>query len=214
MNIRDRWVKALQGLTLPDIKIAIFQDSKKVEAKRGKILFTHFGVSGPTIINMSRKVNELLAYGDVFISLDIVPNLAFDTLNSSLQDLFKKHSNKMFKNALPLLVPATLAPIVTEMSGIDGDTFCHSITREERVRLMSTLKDMRMQVDSLMSPENAIVASGGIDLAEVDSKTMRSKLVPNLYVTGDILNINRPSGGFSLQLCWTTGFVAGTWAAQ
>ena len=214
VNIKDSWVKSLQGRTLEDIKISLFQDNEKVETKKGKILFTHFGVSGPTIINLSRKINELIPYGDVYIALDLVPQFDFDTLNTALQDLFKEHINKKIKNSLDALIPAAFVPIICKMSEIDEETFNHSITREERVRLMHVLKNVRMQVESLQSPENAIVASGGVELTEVDWKTMKSKLFSNLYLTGDILNINRPSGGYSLQLCWTTGMVAGSWAAK
>ena len=163
---------------------------------------------------MSRKINELLPYGDVFISLDILPQFDFSSLNIELQKLFKDNSNKKFKNALSDLIPSSLVPIIIEISKINSDTFCHSITRDERIKLMHFLKDIRMQVESLMSPENAIVSSGGVELKEVDFKTMRSNLFSNLYLTGDILNINRPSGGYSLQLCWTTGFVAGTHSSR
>ena len=209
-NIYDEWIKPLQGVTLPEIKINLFQDEKKIESKKGKILFTHFGVSGPTILNMSRKINELLPYGEVSISLDVLPKFDFSSLNTELQKIFKENSNKKIKNSISNLIPSSLIPIAFEMSKINGDTFCHSITRDERILLMHILKDMRMRVESLMSPENAIVSSGGVELKEVDFKTMRSNLFSNLYLTGDILNINRPSGGYSLQLCWTTGFVAGT----
>jgi len=210
VNIKDEWVKKLQGVAIPDIKISIVQDNKKSETKIGKILFTHFGVSGPTILNMSRKINELIPYGDVFISLDLLPKLDFSSLNTQLQKILQENSNKKIKNILPLIVPASISEIAISMAKIDENTFGHSITREERIQLMHTLKDIRMEVHSLMSPENAIVSSGGVTLTEVDWKTMQSKIIHNLYLTGDILNINRPSGGFSLQLCWTTGFVAGT----
>ena len=135
VNIHDEWVKNLQGVTLPEIKISIFQADKKVESKKGKILFTHFGVSGPTVLNMSRKINELLPYGDVFISLDILPQFDFSSLNTELQKLFKNNSNKKFKNALSDLIPSSLVSAVLEISKINGDTFCHSITRDERIKL-------------------------------------------------------------------------------
>ena len=214
LNIKDEWAKELQGLALDNIKISIIQDDKKIEAKPGKILFTHFGVSGPTILNMSRKINELMPNGDVFISLDLLPKFDFSTLNTELQKIFKKHTNKIFKNAILDLIPSGLVPIIIKKSDIGGDTFCHSITRDERIKLMHVLKDIRLQIESLLSPENAIVSSGGVELKEVDFKTMQSKLFSNLYLTGDILNINRPSGGYSLQICWTTGFVAGTNASK
>ena len=214
LNIKEEWAKELSGVTLPDIKISIIQDDKKIETKPGKILFTHFGVSGPTILNMSRKVNELMPNGDVFISLDLLPKFDFSSLNLELQKVFKKHTNKIFKNAILDLIPSGLAPIIIKKSDIGGDVFCHSITRDERIKIMHVLKDVRIQVESLQSPENAIVSSGGVKLEEVDFKTMQSKLFSNLYLTGDILNINRPSGGYSLQICWTTGFVAGTNSAK
>jgi predicted Rossmann fold flavoprotein len=210
INIKESWVKELQGVTLPEIKISILEDDKKVETKLGKILFTHFGVSGPTILNMSRKINEIIPNGDVFITLDLLPKFDFSSLNEELQKIFKKHTNKKFRNAILDLIPSGLVEIVIKKSDINGDTFCHSVTRDERIKLMHVLKDIRMQIESLQSPENAIVASGGVALEEVDFKTMQSKLFPNLYLTGDILNINRPSGGYSLQICWTTGYVAGT----
>jgi predicted Rossmann fold flavoprotein len=210
INIKEDWVKGLQGITLPEVKISIFQDDKKVETKLGKILFTHFGLSGPTILNMSRKINELMPYGDVFVSLDILPKFDFSSLNTELQKVFKKHTNKKFRNAILDLIPSGLVEIIIKKSDINGDTFCHSVTRDERIKLMHVLKDIQIQVKSLQSPENAIVSSGGVKLEEVDFKTMQSKLFSNLYLTGDILNINRPSGGYSLQICWTTGYVAGT----
>ncbi|MDO8575520.1 MAG: NAD(P)/FAD-dependent oxidoreductase [bacterium] len=214
VNIKDEWVRNLQGVAMPEIKISIFQDDKKIESKKGKILFTHFGISGPTILNMSRKINELIPYGDVIISLDLMPNFDFSTIKTELERIFKENINKKFKNALSSIVPSALVSTIAEKSGIDEDKPNHSITREEKIRLMHVLKDIRMEVHSLMSPENAIVSSGGVDLNEVDFKTMTSKLYPNLYLTGDILNINRPSGGYSLQICWTTGFVAGSNASS
>ncbi len=214
INIKESWVKELQGVTLPEVKISILEDDKKIETKLGKILFTHFGVSGPTILNMSRKINEIIPNGDVYISLDLLPKFDFSSLNEELQKIFKKHTNKKFRNAILDLIPSGLVEIVIKKSDINGDTFCHSVTRDERIKLMHVLKDVRMQVESLQSPENAIVASGGVALEEVDFKTMQSELFPNLYLTGDILNINRPSGGYSLQICWTTGYVAGTNASR
>jgi len=208
--IKDKWIKDLQGVSLPEIKISILQFGKKEECKKGKILFTHFGISGPTILNMSKKVNELLSHGDVTISLDILPRFDFSSLNEKLQKLFKENINKKIKNTLTEIVPAAFVPIILGLSDINPDTMNNSVTREERIKLMKVLKDIPLQVGGLLGPENAIVSSGGINLKEIDGKTMRSSLFANLYLTGDILNIDRPSGGYSLQLCWTTGFVAGS----
>jgi len=207
--VYEAWPKRLQGITLKDIKISLFQNNAKQDSVKGKILFTHFGVSGPTILNMSKDIGELLKYGDVFISLDILPTLDYGQLNTKLQEIFKEHSNKKFKNGLGNLVPAALAPVIVELSGINGETQNNSITREERLKLVQVLKDLRMRVFHLLGAEKAIVTSGGVALPEVDFKTMRSRLFENLYLVGDVLDIDRPSGGYSLQLCWTTGFVAG-----
>ena len=211
--IKDAWVKKLQGISLSGIKIILWQDGVKQAKGEGKILFTHFGVSGPAILNLSKDIGELLKYGDVTLSLDILPSLDYGKLNSQLLEICQRQSNKKFKNCLSSLMPSALAPIVIKLSGINSDTFSHSVTREERLKLVKLLKNMEMKVAGLLGVEKAIVTSGGVALEEVDFKTMRSRLFANLYFVGDILNIDRPSGGYSLQLCWTTGYVAGTSAS-
>lgn len=212
--LKDDWVKRLAGVSIPDIKITIFQNNEKQGVSKGKILFTHVGISGPTVLNMSRDVGELIKYGDVTLSLDLLPSEDYSTLNTKLQALFKEHDKKKFQNALSNLVPSAIAPVVVELSKIDKDKPCNSITREERLSLVHLLKAIPMNVKGLLGLEKAIISSGGVILDEVNFKTMRSRLYPNLYLVGDILNIDRPSGGYSLQLCWTTGFVAGTWAVE
>ena len=207
--VKDVWVKRLAGVSLADIKIAILQNNEKQGVIKGKILFTHVGLSGPAILNMSKDIGELLKYGSVVLSLDLLPTQDYGKLNIKLQELFKDHDTKKFRNALVNLIPSAIVPVVVELSGIDPETQCNSITREERLKLVNLLKDIPMQVDKLLGIEKAIITSGGVALNEVDFKTMRSRLFPNLYLVGDILNVDRPSGGYSLQLCWTTGFVAG-----
>jgi predicted Rossmann fold flavoprotein len=207
--VKDKWVKRLAGVSLADIKITLFQNNEKQGVLKGKILFTHVGVSGPTILNMSKDVGELLKYGSVALSLDLLPTLDYGALNTKLQELFKEHDKKKIRNALANLIPSAMVPVAVELSGIDPETQCNSVTREERLKLVNLLKDIPMQADKLLGVEKAIITSGGVALNEVDFKTMRSRLFPNLYLVGDMLNIDRPSGGYSLQLCWTTGFVAG-----
>ncbi len=208
--IKDDWVKRLQGVTLQNVKVSLFQNNAKQQSsKPGRVLFTHFGLSGPTILNMSRDVSELLKYGDVTISLDVLPEFDYGQLNTKLQEIFKEHSNKKIKNSLSNLIPSALVPIIIELSKIDSETWSHSVSREQRLQLVTLLKAIPLEVRGLLGVEKAIVTSGGVSLDEVDFKTMQSRLFPNLFLVGDILNIDRPSGGFSLQLCWTTGFVAG-----
>jgi len=214
IEVKDSWVKQLSGVSLPRAKITLFQNGVKQAAGRrnnvGKILFTHFGLSGPAILNMSSEIGELLKYGEVLLSLDLMPAHDYATLNAALQKLFKKESNKKFKNAITELIPKAFLPIILERSNIHPDTFCHSVTREARLDLVKLLKDLHITPTKLLGTDKAIITSGGVALEEVDWRTMRSKLVPNLYLVGDVLNIDRPSGGYSLQLCWTTGWVAGS----
>jgi hypothetical protein len=209
LSSKDAWVKRLSGVTLTDVKINIFQNEVKQDSKRGKILFTHVGISGPTVLNMSKDVGELLKYGEVVLGIDLLPDFDYGMLNTKLQEIFKAHDKKKFKNSLNDILPSALIPIVIEFSKINPDTNCNSITRDERLHLVQIIKNIPIKIDGLLGTDKAIITSGGVILDEVDFKTMRSRLFSNLYLIGDILNIDRPSGGYSLQLCWTTGFVAG-----
>jgi predicted Rossmann fold flavoprotein len=212
--IKDEWVKKLQGVPLENVKITILQNGQKQAVKKGKILFTHFGLTGPTILNMSKDIGELLKYGEVELSLDLLPALDYGQLNLKLQEIFAEEAKKKFKNSLKTLMVSAMAPIVVELSGINPDIACNSITREERLKLVQLLKDIRIKVEGLLGVDKAIVTSGGVALNEIDFRTMQSRLFPNLFLIGDTLDIDRPSGGYSLQLCWTTGFVAGNSAAK
>lgn len=226
LAVKDKWVKNLAGVSLINIKLTPFLDGiKQIAQKSGsaksprsklpqKILFTHVGISGPSVLNMSKQIGELLSYGDVVISLDLLPDHDYAKLNTALQDLFKINDKKKIKNSLDQLIPSSMVPIVLELSKIDPETPCNSITRESRIQLINQIKNIPINIDHLLGTDKAIVSSGGVSLDEVDWKTMSSKLYPNLYLVGDILNIDRPSGGFSLQLCWTTGFVAGSCAGS
>lgn len=217
--IKESFVKDLQGITLLDVKVNVFQDGKKqkifeketaILKTSGRLLFTHFGVSGPLILNMSKSISEFLDYGSVVLKIDLIPSLAMDTLNNKLQEIFLVNAKKKIKNSLYDIVPTGFVSVLLKVSGIDEDLFCSNMTREMRVKLIEFLKAFPLTVKELAKEEKAIVTSGGVALEEVDFKTMRSKKIDNLFLVGDILNIDRPSGGFSLQLCWTTGFVAGS----
>ena len=211
---KDIWTHRLAGVSLPDIKLKVFQNGEKRQVKKGKILFTHVGLSGPTILNMSKDIGELLKYGEVTVSLDLLPTLDYSQLNTKLQEIFAEKSNMKFKNSLSGLIPSAVVPIVVELSKIDQEKKTNSVTREERLNFVKLLKDIPIHIDHLLGTDKAIISSGGVILDEIDFKTMRSRKFPNLYLVGDILNIDRPSGGYSLQLCWTTGFVAGTHSAR
>lgn len=209
ISTKDSWVKRLAGVSLDNIKLTITQNNEKQNTLKGKILFTHFGISGPTVLNMSKDVGELLKYGDVKIILDILPEYDHSKLNSTLQEIIKENNNKYLKNSLSKLIPSALIPVVIELSKINPEIKCNSITREMRMELISVFKNIPINVNKLLGVDKAIISSGGISLNEVNFKNMSSKIYSNLFLVGDILNIDRPSGGYSLQLCWTTGFVAG-----
>jgi len=207
--IKDAWVKKLAGVTLSDIKLTTFQNRHKQEAYKGKLLFTHVGISGPTVLHMSKEVGELLKYGEVTIALDLFPGVDHTILKSQLQALLIAEINKKIKNVLGKLVPSSLVPVLLRLAAIENETPNHSVRSESRKKLVILFKHTPLSVEKLLGADKAIVSSGGVNLKEVNFKTMESRLVPRLYLVGDMLNIDRPSGGYSLQLCWTTGFVAG-----
>ncbi len=214
LKLSDPWIKNLQGVSIPLVRFSVLQNDKRQAVHKGKLLFTHFGISGPTILNMSNEVRELLEYGTVTIVADLLPTLDHKRADTAIQNVFKAHSNKMFKNITTEFLPTAIIQVLGELAGIDNKTPCHSISRETRLRLVQFLKALPMHVSGVLGLEKAIITSGGVVLEEVDFKTMRSRKIPNLYLTGDILNIARPSGGYSLQLCWTTGTVAGKHAVK
>ncbi len=210
LRVREAWVSALAGVSFSDVKCSYYQKDKKVESQRGKMLFTHIGLSGPLVLNMSRNISEFLEYGAVSVSFDFLPSKNVGEIDREIQALFETQKNKQVKNSLDgFLVPAMI-PVFLKLAGIHPEKPVHGVTRDERMALARLAKDFRMTVTGLLGTDKAIVTSGGVPLEEVDCKYMRSRKFANLYLVGDVLNIDRPSGGYSLQLCWTTGFVAGT----
>lgn len=210
LAVKDAWVKSLAGVSLSFMKISFFVDGKRAFSKTGKILFTHFGLSGPLILNSAKKVGDLLHTGEVTATVDLYPDTEFDVLEKKILSVFENNKNKTFKNIVKEFVPdgmtdATLSLLPKTFA----DKKVHSVLKEDRKKIIHLLKAMPITVIGLMGYDRAVVADGGVLLTEIDTKTMESKKVKNLYITGDLLHINRPSGGFSLQLCWTTGYVAG-----
>lgn len=211
LSVADRWVKSLAGVTLSFMKITFFVDGKKQFAKRGKLLFTHFGLSGPLILNAASAVGDLLQSGAVTAHVDVFPDTEHHVLEARIIKVFDANKNKMIKNVFSDIAPRGMSDaILSLVRDLDPETQINSVTKEQRVALMQLLKALPVTVTGLMGFDRAVVADGGVALTEVDMKTMRSKLFSNLFVTGDLLHITRPSGGYSLQLCWTTGFVAGS----
>lgn len=210
LKVKESWVKNISGVSLSFMKITFFLNEKKAFSKTGKVLFTHFGLSGPLILNSAYDVIELLDKGAVTCEIDLFPDTDKGTLEKRIINSFEKNKNKLLKNVLKELAPQGMYEIIFQLLDIKEDEkFVHSVTVEERKKLITLFKHLPLTISGTMGYEWAVVSDGGVSLEEVDMKTMQSKIYPNLYFTGDILNITRPSGGYSLQLCWTTGFVAG-----
>jgi predicted Rossmann fold flavoprotein len=212
LTLKNPWTKKLSGLTLTDIKLTLYSDNKKISAHKGKILFTHVGITGPTVLNLSRTVGEILAHSEVTLRLDLFPAKDAGELKAFLRQKLAEHSNKKIKNVLAELIPTALATGVLKELAIDPETPCHSLKTEDRTTLALFLKALPLEVKGLLGADKAVVSSGGVALEDINFKTMESKIIPQLFIIGDLLNIDRPSGGYSLQLCWSTGFVAGTHA--
>lgn len=211
LSTKEAWSKTLSGVSLPSMKITFFADGTKQFSKSGPLLFTHFGISGPLILNSAHKVADLLQSGVVTAVIDPFPKTDLGTLEKEIIIVFDRSKNKALKNVIKEFTPDGMFKGIELLleKEVDLEKKVHLVTKEERKQIVHTLKALPLTIVGLMGFDRAVVADGGVPLEEIDTRTMRSRIVPNLFVTGDLLDINRPSGGFSLQLCWTTGFVAG-----
>lgn len=210
LAVREGWVKTLAGTALDNVKISFLVNGKSKFSLRGRILCTHFGLSGPLVLNAAERVHDLLQEGAVTANIDLFPKLDLGGLDAYVRDVFDAQKNKILHNVLRGILPAgTARAILPLIKHVDLETKVHSVTKEQRRALAHFLKNLPLTIAGLMGLDRAVVVDGGVDYREIDAKTMRSRLYKNLHITGDLLHISRPSGGYSLQLCWTTGFVAG-----
>ncbi len=216
LAVKEKWVKALAGISLSDMKITFYVDNKKNFSLNGKILFTHFGISGPLILNNAHKVADLLHEGIVTAIIDIYPKMDIGALEKKVISIFDANKNKSLKNIIKEMVPDGVHKGISILIAehLDLEIKVHSVSKENRKIIVNLLKSLPITIEGLMGFDRAVVADGGVQLDEIDWKTMRSKKISNLLVTGDLLHINRPSGGYSLQLCWSTGYVAGSHAGR
>lgn len=211
---KESWVKEAQGLSLKNVSIRVIQNNKKQAERFGEMIFTHFGVSGPIILDISKKVGELFENGAVILEIDLKPALDFQTLDERLRRDFGKNLNKNFKNYLPELLPRKMIPVIIKLSGISGNKKINSITKIERKNLTQVLKNLKLTASGLKGFDEAIVTSGGVNLKEIDPKTMRSKIIANLFLAGEILDLDGSTGGYNLQVAWSTGYAAGNAAGK
>lgn len=207
--VKEDYIKELQGLSLKNVTATLYANGKKVFEEFGEMLFTHFGVSGPLILSASSIANDYFGKQDIRLSIDFKPALTKEQLDMRLQRDFNENINKAFKNAIPGLLPSKLIPIIIQLSGIEEDRKVHSITKEERLHLVELLKGFSCTVTGLRGFEEAIITRGGISLKDINPSTMESKLVKNLYFAGEVLDLDALTGGYNLQIAWSTGYLAG-----
>ena len=212
-NVKEEWVKSLQGLSLKNTAISIYSGKKKLYEDFGEMLFTHFGVSGPLVLSASAHMRHFTKKR-YRLEIDLKPALDEQQLDKRLLADFAKYANHDFQNGLDDLLPQKLIPVVIELSGIPGRQKVHDLTREQRQSLLRVLKHFPVEVSAPCPVTDAIVTSGGVKVGEVDPKTMESKLVKNLYFAGELLDTDAYTGGFNLQIAWATGRLAGQSAAN
>lgn len=209
-KVSDVWIHDNSGVSIDDCKITVYADDKKYFSCVGKFLSTHTGLSGPLILNNSNKLQDAMQSGSIRTYIDFYPDKNHKEVDEFILTIFEQNKNKKLKNILSLITKLPSSEFfIKKHIGYDIETPINSVSKEFRKSLTQLLKKTPISVTGLEGYEKSIVADGGISLDEIDTKTMKSTKVSNLYVTGDLLDIRRPSGGFSLQLCWTTGFVAG-----
>ena len=211
--VEEPWVKTLEGLSLKNVSIAVYQGNKKRDERFGEALFTANGLSGPIILDMSKSIGKLLAGGKTDLFIDFKPALDFTKLDKRILRDFEQNKNKAIKNILPTLLPRKLIPVILDLAQIDPEKQGNAVTKDERKRLRQLLKQFPLKVKSLLGFNKAIITSGGISLKEVDPKTMQSRIITNLFFAGEILDLDGPTGGYNLQVCWSTGYLAGQSAA-
>ena len=210
VSVSDAWIKSLAGKSFDNVKITFFINNKKSFTKTGRILATHFGLSGPMILNSAHQIADLLHEGAVTAEINLFPGQDLGTVERHIIEVFDANKNKSFKTVFKEFVPVGMGSGIIELVDfIDQDMKVHSITKDARKQLVKLLTTLPVHITDLMGFDRAVIADGGIPLEEIDTKTMRSQVAHNLFITGDLLHVNRPSGGYSLQLCWTTGYLAG-----
>ncbi len=216
LAVSDSWVKLLAGVPLDPMRLTFYAEGEKQFRLDGGLLFTHFGISGPLILNNAHRVADLLQAGKVTALLDAFPSTDLGALEQAIVAAFDANKNKTLRNTLKEFLPAGMQKGVAALIGtsIDVDTKVHSVSKQHRKHLVQLIKSLPMTIEGLMGFDRAVIADGGVPLTEIDTKTMRSKKIQNLFVTGDLLHVNRPSGGYSLQLCWSSGYVAGSHIAE
>ena len=213
LNVKGDFYKDLQGLTLKNVTLSADVCGKTVYEEFGEMLFTHFGISGPIVLSLSSVLNKYDLSG-VTLHLDLKPALSEEQLDKRILRDFEQYKNKQLVNALVDLLPVKLIDVVLAKSGVSGKKAVNSVTKEEREKLLKTLKNWEMKVYGFRGFEEAIITSGGVELKQIHPKTMESKLCKGLYFCGEVLDIDACTGGYNLQIAFSTGYAAGVACAK
>ena len=208
--IKEWYAKELQGLSLRNVKATIYDGKKKLYDDFGEMLFTHYGVSGPLMLSASSYIGKKLQDKELKLVIDLKPALTVEQLDQRVLRDFEENMNKQFKNAIGKLFPTKLIPIMLELSGIDPDKKVNLISKEERQHFVSLIKNFTMTINGLRDFNEAIITKGGIKVKEINPSTMESKLVQGLYFVGEVLDLDALTGGFNLQIAWSTAYAAGS----
>lgn len=215
--IKESWCHELQGLSLKNVKASVVFDGKEIYSEFGEFLFTHYGVSGPLMLSAASVYAHKLKDNiekEAKLYVDLKPALTYEQIDRRVLREFDANKNKQFKNVLGALFPAKLVPVMPLLSTIAADKAIHEITKQERERFVSVIKRMELTITGLRGYDEAIVTKGGVAVNEVNPSTMESKLVKGLYFAGEVLDVDALTGGFNLQIAWSTGYLAGLSAAQ
>lgn len=213
-QIKEDWCKELQGLSLRNVTATVEAEGRKIYSDFGEMLFTHYGVSGPLMLSASSYYVHKAKGKEAKLFIDLKPALTKEQLDKRILREFDENKNKQFKNAITTLFPAKMLPIMPELAGINPDKKVHEITKEERERFIDVIKHLELTISGIRDYNEAIVTKGGVNVSEISPSTMESKLVKGLYFAGEVLDLDALTGGFNLQIAWSTGCLAGMSAAN
>ena len=209
MEMKEPWVRDLQGLSLRNVRMSVTRGKKKLYEDFGEMLFTHFGVSGPLVLSASGCIPAKAFDQELSMTIDLKPALDVEQLDHRILREFDEMKNKQFKNSLGHLLPAKMIPVIIALSGIDPDTKVNEISREQRQNLLHLFKNMPLTITGLRDFKEAIITKGGVSVKDINPSTMESKLVQGLYFCGEVLDLDALTGGYNLQIAWSTGHLAG-----
>ncbi len=207
IEIKENWIKELQGLSLKNIEMSLYKNNKLIKSEFGEMIFTHYGISGPVTLTLSAYMEG--SYTEHTIHINLKPALSYEQLDRRIQKDFEKYSRRQFKNSLDDLFPKKLIPIMILLSNISPEKYVNQITKFERRSLVSLTQKLILSVKKLRPIDEAIVTAGGVDINEINPSTMESKIVQGLYFGGEIMNVDALTGGYNLQIAFSTGYLAG-----